>query len=131
TSSSSRCRRGRRARRSCATLRASWSPTSRACRFRPTRSSAAAPGAACTGPTSDRRRAVMTDTAASLREALDDLLASLDAARARQWETSPVPRPRDDTTERSKGEAPSDPTADTVLDARRLAVRKEVQLAEG
>jgi hypothetical protein len=73
----------------------------------------------------------MTDTAASLREALDDLLASLDAARARQWETSPVPRPRDDTTERSKGEAPSDPTADTVLDARRLAVRKEVQLAEG
>jgi hypothetical protein len=54
----------------------------------------------------------------------------IDEAAARQWEASPVPKPREDTTERSSGGRPSDPTADTALDARRLAVRATLLAAE-
>lgn len=46
----------------------------------------------------------------------------LTEADAIQWESSPVPRPREDTTERASG-GHSDPTLNTVADERRLAVR--------
>jgi hypothetical protein len=68
--------------------------------------------------------------ARTIRETTDALLALLPDAYARQWEASPVPKPREDTTERSSGGRPSDPTADTVLDARRLALRGAVSRAE-
>lgn len=65
-----------------------------------------------------------------IREETDALLALLPDAYARQWEASPVPRPREDTTERSSGGRPSDPTADTVIDARRLALSGSVSRTE-
>lgn len=68
--------------------------------------------------------------AAVIRAELETILAELEDARARQWDPSPAPRPREDTSQRSVGGAPSDPTADTVLDARRLAVRDAVSRAE-
>lgn len=43
-----------------------------------------------------------------------------------QWEPAPVPKARDDTSERAKG-GYSNPTALTVLDGRRLALRESVQ----
>lgn len=64
---------------------------------------------------------------ADLAERSAGLIASLDQAAALQWSASPVPKPRDDTAERSKGSPPSDPTADVVLDDRRLAVRAAVE----
>jgi len=54
------------------------------------------------------------------------LSAVLEAADDIQWQPSPVPRPRDDTTERSRG-GHSDPTLTTVLDDRRLKLRDEVR----
>ncbi|UDL14647.1 hypothetical protein SEA_KEALII_41 [Arthrobacter phage KeAlii] len=54
----------------------------------------------------------------------------LDAAAEIQWEASPVPKPREDTTQRAKG-GHGDPTGDIVLDPRRLAVREAVVTAEG
>lgn len=65
-----------------------------------------------------------------IREETDALLALLPDAYARQWEASPVPKPREDTTERSSGGRPADPTADTVLDGRRLALRGAVSRTE-
>lgn len=65
-----------------------------------------------------------------IREETDALLALLPDAYARQWEASPVPKPREDTSQRAIGGRPSDPTADTVLDARRLSVRDGVSRAE-
>lgn len=48
-----------------------------------------------------------------------------------QWRQSPAPPvARDDTSERSIGTPPSDPTAAVVLDERRLRVRAEVRRAE-
>lgn len=61
----------------------------------------------------------------TLNRETDDLKKSLPGALARQWEASPVPKPREDTTQRASG-LRSDPTADAVLDARRLAVRETV-----
>lgn len=58
------------------------------------------------------------------------LTASLPPALSRQWEASPVPKPREDTAERSSGGRPPNPTADVVLDGRRLAVRQAVIEAE-
>jgi len=46
-----------------------------------------------------------------------------------QWQPSPTPKPREDTTERSKG-GHGDPTASIVADDRRLAVRAAVLQAE-
>ncbi|WP_144722265.1 hypothetical protein [Cellulosimicrobium sp. TH-20] len=76
----------------------------------------------------------MTSTA---KAALGDLvLTSTDLAKrlaeadAVQWSASPRPRPREDTTERSKGGPPSDPTADVALDGRRLSLRAAVLTAE-
>lgn len=52
-------------------------------------------------------------------------LAALAAdAESVQWESAPVPRPREDTSERISGEY-SDPTPATTLDGRRLAVRAD------
>lgn len=46
-----------------------------------------------------------------------------------QWEASPIPKPREDTSQRSIG-GHSDPTGDIVLDARRLSVREAFVNAE-
>jgi hypothetical protein len=46
-----------------------------------------------------------------------------------QWQPSPAIRPREDTTERSKG-GHSDPTTLTVTDPRRLQLRAAVLEAE-
>lgn len=73
---------------------------------------------------------VVAHLARVIREETDALLALLPDAYARQWEASPVPKPREDTTERSSGGRPSDPTADTVLDARRLALRGATSRAD-
>lgn len=54
---------------------------------------------------------------------------ALDAAKAVQWEKSPVPSSREDAPSRSLG-GYSNPTADTALDTRRLAVREAVELTE-
>ncbi|AYN59128.1 hypothetical protein HOU52_gp43 [Arthrobacter phage Yang] len=70
-----------------------------------------------------------TDTVrATAREALL-LIQSLNTAAEIQWERSPVPQPREDTTERGSG-GHGDPTGDIVLDARRLALRDAVSDAE-
>lgn len=65
-----------------------------------------------------------------IRKETDALLAVIPDAAARQWSASPVPKPREDTPQRSSGDRPADPTADAVLDARRLAVRATVTRAE-
>lgn len=72
---------------------------------------------------------VSTDIVRSTaREALL-LIQSLNTAAEIQWERSPVPQPREDTTERASG-GHGDPTGDIVLDARRLALRDAVSDAE-
>lgn len=72
---------------------------------------------------------VSTDIVRSTaREALL-LIQSLNTAAEIQWERSPVPQPREDTTERASG-GHGDPTGDIVLDARRLALRDAVSHAE-
>lgn len=58
------------------------------------------------------------------------LRAQMPEALVRQWESSPVPKPREDSGRSSSGSRPADPTAETVLDARRLAVRQTVKDAE-
>jgi hypothetical protein len=65
-----------------------------------------------------------------IRRTLDDLEKLLPAAYECQWERSPAPRSREDTTERAKGGPPSDPTSATVLDDRRLDLRANVRRAE-
>lgn len=57
------------------------------------------------------------------------LMLALNTADEIQWERSPVPQPREDTTQRASG-GHGDPTADIVLDPRRLAVRGAVVAAE-
>jgi hypothetical protein len=57
------------------------------------------------------------------------LMLALNTADEIQWERSPVPQPRDDTTQRPKG-GHGDPTGDIVLDPRRMAVREAVSHAE-
>ncbi|WVX88033.1 hypothetical protein SEA_TFORTROY_45 [Arthrobacter phage TforTroy] len=70
-----------------------------------------------------------TDTVRqTAREALL-LIQALNTAAEIQWEASPVPKPREDTTERASG-GHGDPTGDIVLDARRLALRDAVSDAE-
>jgi hypothetical protein len=70
-----------------------------------------------------------TDTVrTTAREALL-LIQSLTTADEIQWEASPVPKPREDTSQRASG-GHGDPTGDIVLDARRLALRDAVSDAE-
>lgn len=82
----------------------------------------------------DRETPIPPRADARIRAIIDEevgaLLTALPAARSRQWTASPVPRPREDTTERSHGGPPPNPTADLVLDPRRLALREAVVRAE-
>ena len=80
----------------------------------------------------ERDEGTLGDLARQIEKEIEALLrASLPPALARQWEGSPVPKPREDTAERSSGGRPANPTADVVLDGRRLAVRDAVTNAEG
>lgn len=65
----------------------------------------------------------------SVAEEALELASLLDRAQGVQWSPAPIPRPRVDTTERSRG-GHGDPTADIALDDRRLAVRAAVVSAE-
>ncbi|MFD0044770.1 hypothetical protein ACFVGV_06220 [Pseudarthrobacter scleromae] len=56
------------------------------------------------------------------------LARSLAEAEEIQWTAAPIPKPREDTTERAKG-GHGDPTLAIVLDERRLAVRAAVEEA--
>lgn len=58
------------------------------------------------------------------------LLTQVSEGVTRQWEASPVPKPREDTGRTGSGDRPSDPTADTVADPRRLAVRETIIRSE-
>jgi len=69
------------------------------------------------------------DELSSLDAELNRLWESLNEALSYQWEAPPVPRPSDDTAERSKGPV-SDPTPQIALDGRRLALRATVLEAE-
>lgn len=60
---------------------------------------------------------------------VDQLAAVTGPALEARWSPSPVPRPRDDTTERSTG-AHSDPTADIALDERRMALSVQIMKSE-
>lgn len=74
----------------------------------------------------------MTDNIAVLRRiaaSAADLTRTLVEAEDIQWQPSLTPKPREDTTERSKGGI-SDPTSAIVADDRRLAVRAAVISAE-
>lgn len=51
-------------------------------------------------------------------------------SREAQWRAGKSPVPKDDTTERSKGLV-NDPTANIVLDPRRVALRAAAVEAEG
>lgn len=65
-------------------------------------------------------------------EDLSEIERLLPIAWAIQWDAAPrKPLGRDDTSERSKGDAVPDPTADIVADERRLAVRDAVRQAHG
>jgi F0F1-type ATP synthase delta subunit len=46
-----------------------------------------------------------------------------------QWQPSSTPRPREDTTERSRG-GHSDPTLNVVADDRRLDLREAIKAAQ-
>lgn len=63
-----------------------------------------------------------SETARALAEEALKLALALNTADEIQWERSPVPTPRDDTTQRASG-GHGDPTGDIVLDPRRMAVR--------
>ena len=70
--------------------------------------------------------------ALTMRELLDECVRSwteladlVEEATEVQYMPSPIPRPADDTSERSKG-GHSDPTSSITADARRMAVREFV-----
>lgn len=65
---------------------------------------------------------------ALLGREIEELSTTIPGALTRQWEASPVPKPRDDTAQRASGKRPN-PTSDIVFDARRLAVRDTVELS--
>lgn len=64
-----------------------------------------------------------------LLEVIVKLGRALDAAKAVQWDRSPVPTSREEGSSRALG-GYSNPTADITLDPRRLAVREAVEAAE-
>jgi hypothetical protein len=84
-----------------------------------------------TTPTTDQRGPAMTARTTlppivrDLAERALLLAAELPKAEGIQWTAAPVPRPREDTTERASG-GHGDPTFATVSDDRRLAVRAAV-----
>lgn len=69
------------------------------------------------------------DTARTAAKEALLLAQAIATAREVQWERSPVPQPREDTSQRASG-GHGDPTGDIVLDPRRLAVREAVSRAE-
>ncbi|KUM41178.1 DUF7169 domain-containing protein [Arthrobacter sp. EPSL27] len=71
----------------------------------------------------------LADTVRTVAEESLRLALALGVADEVQWERSPVPQPREDTTQRASG-GHGDPTGDIVLDPRRLAVRDAVSAAE-
>jgi hypothetical protein len=71
----------------------------------------------------------LPDVVHDLAEEALGLALLMHEAQDAQWRPSLTPKPRGDTTERSKG-GHSDPTGDTVADERRLAVRAQVIAAE-
>lgn len=71
----------------------------------------------------------LLDTARTAAKEALLLAQSLATTREIQWEAAPVPKPREDTTQRASG-GHGDPTADIVGDPRRLAVRDAVRAAE-
>lgn len=83
--------------------------------------------------TNDLTAAIFVDPDAySMRELLDacvrawtELTELVEEAAEVQFMPSPIPRPAEDTSERSKG-GHSDPTSRIVADARRAAVREFV-----
>lgn len=78
----------------------------------------------------DSRDERLEELVQMIRDETDALAELLPSALVRQWRASPVPVPREDTTERSKGDRASDPTGDAALDGRRMAVRATVRDAE-
>jgi hypothetical protein len=70
-----------------------------------------------------------TETVRIVAEESLRLALVIGTAEEIQWEASPVPKPREDTTQRATG-GHGDPTGNIVLDARRLAVRDAVKEAE-
>ena len=68
--------------------------------------------------------ATFSEFADQFRTEVEALLDILPEALSRQWEPSPVPKPREDTSERSSGGSPSRPVEALVFDGRRLAVRE-------
>lgn len=72
----------------------------------------------------------LPDTLRAFAEDALRLASLLGQADEIQWQPSPTPKPREDTTERSKG-GHGDPTASIVADDRRLAVRVAVLKGEG
>lgn len=71
---------------------------------------------------------VGTDLPQQMKEEADRIMTALAEATPRRWEASPTPQPRGDTA-RSLGEIP-DPTADTALDTRRLALSAAITKGE-
>lgn len=70
-----------------------------------------------------------TTLPATLRRFASEVLLlarTLEEGEEIQWTPAPVPAPRDDTTEHSKGGPANNPTLQTVLDERRLKVREAV-----
>lgn len=67
----------------------------------------------------------MRELLAACVTAWTELAALVEEAAEVQFMPSPIPRPAEDTSERSKG-GHSDPTARITADARRIAVREFV-----
>lgn len=66
--------------------------------------------------------ATLAETVRAFTEEAVFLARSAAEAEEIQWTAAPIPKPREDTTQRAKG-GHGDPTLDIVLDERRLAVR--------
>ena len=87
--------------------------------------------------TNDPNAALFEDPAEADLEALlrivlaecQALGEALPEAYASQWKPAPIPKPREDTTERAKG-GHADPTPSVALDGRRLALRAQVLRSE-
>lgn len=73
----------------------------------------------------DDRDPLISHVLRRFAEEVETLEALLPQALAVQWSPSPIPRPRDDTTERASG-GHGDPTLAVVVDDRRLALREQI-----
>ena len=73
----------------------------------------------------DDRDPLISHVVDRLGAEIEDLEATIPVALAAQWSPSPIPRPRDDTTERASG-GHGDPTSAVATDDRRLALREQI-----